>query len=122
MDKLILHRLRFYGKHGVLPEENRLGQTFLVDLELSLDLSRAGRSDDLRDSVHYAEVIELVRDVVERETYRLIERVAERIAERVLAGFPQVRELVVRLTKPNPPVRMAFDGVSVEIRRRRLDE
>ncbi|MDF2720161.1 MAG: dihydroneopterin aldolase [Paenibacillus sp.] len=72
MDKMQLSRMQFYGYHGVFPEENKLGQRFYVDLALSLDLSEAGRTDDLDKTVNYAEVYERVKTIVEGRTFRLI--------------------------------------------------
>ncbi|KHF33777.1 Dihydroneopterin aldolase [Paenibacillus sp. P1XP2] len=76
MDKMKLHRMEYYGYHGVFEEERKLGQRFYIDLELELDLREAGRNDDLSKTVNYAEVHELVKKVVETESFRLIERSA----------------------------------------------
>jgi dihydroneopterin aldolase len=119
LDKIRIERLECYGYHGVFPEENRLGQRFIVDVELGLDLAPAGTSDDLALSVDYADVCRLVRDVVEHHRYRLIETVAETIASRILDTYTRVKETTVRVWKPHPPVPIRFGGVSVEIHRRR---
>lgn len=119
LDKLTLHGMRFYGYHGVYSEENRLGQWFVVDLSLYLPLDEAGRRDDLTRSVNYAEVGELVRRIVEGEPCRLIEALAERIAREVLGTYTVINEVTVRVTKPHPPVALQFDGVTVELHRKR---
>ena len=119
MDKIILERMEFYGYHGVLPEENRLGQLFFVDLELSLDLSAAGRSDSLADTVDYAEVHRLVKGIVEGKRFKLIEALAEHIASEILQTYTKIIETTVRITKPHPPFPMHSRGVRVEIARRR---
>jgi 7,8-dihydroneopterin aldolase/epimerase/oxygenase len=119
MDKMSLHRMEFYAYHGVFEEENRLGQKFLVDIELHLDLAAAGRKDDLSLTVNYAELYEHIRLIVENDTFKLIESVAEAIASRVLQLYTMIEQLTVRVTKPNPPFRANFDGVTVEIHRRR---
>jgi len=119
MDRLILRRMEFYGYHGVFPEENRLGQKFLVDLELTLDLSRAGWSDDVKDTVNYADVCALVKEIVEGPPVKLIETLAEKIASKVLDTYTIVYEAAVAVTKPHPPLDIAFGGVTVEVRRRR---
>lgn len=118
LDKLYFNRMAFYGYHGVFASEAELGQRFYVDLELSLDLSRAGDSDDLRDTVNYAEIFEQVQAIVEGERYQLIEKLTQRIAEHLLAFFP-LTEVKVRVTKPNPPINGHFDSVAVEMVRTR---
>ncbi|NPV74198.1 MAG: dihydroneopterin aldolase [Pelotomaculum sp.] len=116
MDKLIIEGMEFYGYHGVLPEERALGQRFVVDVELYLDLRPAGESDSLEHTVNYAGVFELVRSIVCGRPYRLIESVAEAIASAVLDRF-QVAEAVVRVKKPFAPVPGRFSWMAVEIRR-----
>ncbi|SDK67986.1 dihydroneopterin aldolase [Natronincola ferrireducens] len=118
MDKIILKNLGFYGYHGVLPEENRLGQKFFVDIELYVDLQAAGESDDVKDTVNYADVYNITKDIVENERFQLIEALAERIAATVLKDFPVVREILVTIRKPEAPVNGIYDYFGVEIRRR----
>lgn len=116
MDKIRLDQMTFYGTHGVLSEENRLGQRFCVDLELRLDLKKATQTDDLHDSVNYAEVYEMVKEEIEQTQVNLIETLAENIAQRILSTFP-VFEIWVRVVKPNPPIRGFQGAVSVELTR-----
>jgi dihydroneopterin aldolase len=118
MDKIILQGMEFYGYHGVLSEERSLGQRFIVDLELELDLRPAGKSDDLELTINYAKVFELVESVVRGNPRRLIESVAEDIASAVLEQFP-VAAATVRLKKPQAPVPGHFASMAVEIRRAR---
>ncbi|MEO3948088.1 2-amino-4-hydroxy-6-hydroxymethyldihydropteridine diphosphokinase [Gorillibacterium sp. CAU 1737] len=119
MDKMTLTRMQFYGYHGVFPEENKLGQHFYVDLELTLPLSRAGFGDDLNETINYAELYGRVRTIVVDRTFRLIEALAEHIAQDLLAAYPVLQEVLVRVTKPNPPFEITFAGVSIELRRSR---
>lgn len=119
IDKMRLTRMQFYGYHGVFPEENKLGQRFYVDLELSLDLSKAGQTDDLEQTVNYAEVYERVKRIVEGKTFRLIEALAENVASDVLHQYTNVNDVTVRVVKPHPPFDIQFDGVTVEINRKR---
>jgi len=121
MDTMKLERIQLYGKHGVFPEENKLGQRFYVSLELKLDLSKAGETDDLQHSVNYAEVYGLVKSVVEGETFKLIEALAETIASRLLDAYAKIHEVTVRVVKPHPPFDIVFDGVTIELTRRRGD-
>lgn len=119
MDRMQLRRMVFYGYHGVFPEENRLGQQFIVDLDLRLDLSRAAASDDVADTVNYAEIHALVKRIVEGEPVKLIEKLADLIATHVLGTYTIIHEVGVSVTKPNPPFDIQFDGVTVTLRRSR---
>jgi dihydroneopterin aldolase len=119
MDKMIIRGMRFFGYHGVLPEENRLGQRFIVDVELMLDLEAAAVSDDLARTVNYADLHERVKRIVEGPPCRLIEALAGRIATDLLATYTNINEALVRVTKPHPPFDIDFDGVTVELRRKR---
>ena len=119
MDKISLNRMTFYGYHGVIPEERTLGQRFIVDVDLLLDLKLAGRSDDLDKTVNYAEVYEQVRSIAEGEPYKLIEALGERIAQSLLDAYPRIAQITVRVTKPQPPFAGDYEGVSVELTRSR---
>lgn len=118
MDKIKLKNLGFYGYHGVLPEENSLGQKFFVDIDMYVDLKSAGASDDVADTVNYAEVYNIVKDIVENRRFKLIEALAENIADHIIKEFPVVKEIVINIRKPEAPVRGIYDYFGVEIRRR----
>ncbi|SEU31260.1 dihydroneopterin aldolase [Paenibacillus sp. NFR01] len=119
MDKMKLHRMEYYGYHGVFEEERKLGQRFYVDLELELDLQEAGQNDDLERTVNYAEVHYLVKKIVETESFKLIEALGECIASRVLDTYTIINAVTVKVTKPHPPFDIHFQGVTVELRRTR---
>ncbi|MCU6710779.1 dihydroneopterin aldolase [Paenibacillus sp. J5C_2022] len=119
MDKMKVKGMRFYGYHGVYPEENKLGQQYAVDLELHLDLEQAAATDDLQYTVNYAELHALVKEIVEGPPVQLIETLAGNIASRVLEAYTMINEAMVAVTKPHPPFDIHFEGVSVELRRKR---
>lgn len=119
MDKIYVNSMEFYGYHGVFPEENRLGQRFKVDLIVSLDLKRAGETDELKHSVNYGELFQVCKEIVEGKPYKLVEAVAEKIAGNVLAGFPLICEIMVKVVKPDPPIPGHYKSVAVEITRSR---
>ncbi|MDQ0202150.1 dihydroneopterin aldolase [Neobacillus ginsengisoli] len=119
MDKIYVNRMEFYGYHGVFPEENRLGQRFSVDLTVSLDLKKAGDTDELLYSVNYGELFQLCKEIVEGKPKRLVEAVAEKIAGSVLQEFPAVKEVTVMVIKPDPPIPGHYKSVAVEITRSR---
>lgn len=119
MDRMLVKRMVFFGYHGVYPEENKLGQKYYVDLDLGLDLSRAAKSDDVADTVNYAEIHALVKQIVEGPPVKLIETLTENIASAVLGTYTSIIKATVSVTKPNPPFDITFDGVTVEFRRQR---
>ncbi|MCM2535560.1 dihydroneopterin aldolase [Neobacillus pocheonensis] len=119
MDKIYVNRMEFYGYHGVFPEENRLGQRFSVDLMVSLDLKKAGETDELVYSVNYGELFQLCKEIVEGKPKRLVEAVAEKIAGSVLQEFPAIDEVTVKVIKPDPPIPGHYKSVAVEITRSR---
>ena len=119
-DRIILEGMVFHGRHGVLPAERELGQPFVVDVELGLDLRPAGLSDDLAKTVDYGEVHRLAKQVVEGAPADLTETIAERIANATLEEHPLVDVVRVKVKKPN--VRLGdtvLAGSAVQIVRRR---
>jgi dihydroneopterin aldolase len=119
-DRIILSGMQFIGYHGTRPEENRLGQRFVVDVAVELDLRAAGASDDLNQTVDYSQIHDRAREIVCGRPFNLTEAVAERIAQAVLDDHPQIRAVAVRVTKPG--VRLGetiLAGSVVEIVRRR---
>lgn len=119
MDKIKLSGLSFYGYHGLFPEENRLGQRFKVDLELFVPLQKAGETDDMKDSIDYGMVHDMVKNIVEGEPKNLIEAVAETIAAELLEKFPKINACEVEVIKPHPPIDGHYDAVAVRIKRER---
>jgi len=119
VDKIYVKGMEFYGYHGVFPEETILGQRFIVDLTVSVDLKKAGKTDNLNYSVNYGELYQLCKEVAEGEPKKLVEAVAETIASRVLERFQPVSEVIVKVIKPDPPIPGHYDSVAVEITRGR---
>lgn len=119
MDKIFVNKMEFYGYHGVLPEENRLGQRFVIDLSVSVDLQKAGQTDQLEYSVNYGELYRVCKEIVEGNPVKLIETLAERISGKVLKEFTLVSEITVKVIKPDPPIPGHYQSVAIEITRRR---
>ena len=116
-DRIILEGMEFYGFHGANPEERALGQSYVVDLAVELDLRRPGGSDRLEDTVSYSLLYRTVKLVMEGESKNLLEATAQTIADLVLAEFP-VKAVRVRVKKPRPPIRgSVIDNAAVEIYR-----
>lgn len=118
MDRVALRGLRARGYHGVFPREREEGQAFLVDLVLGLDTRPAAASDDLTRTVHYGVVAEEVVAVVQGEPLNLVETLAERIAQTCLK-HERVEEVEVTVHKPDAPITVPFDDVTVTITRSR---
>ncbi|MTV24962.1 dihydroneopterin aldolase [Nitriliruptoraceae bacterium ZYF776] len=118
MDRITIRDLEVFAHHGALPHERELGQRFVLDLVLELDLAPAGRSDDLTATVHYGELAGDVAALVAADPVDLIETVAERVAERCLAD-PRVQATEVTVRKPAAPLPVLAREVAVTIRRQR---
>ena len=113
-DRITLTGLRVRGRHGVLPDERRDGQDFVVDAVLHLDLRPAGAHDDLARTVHYGELAEALAAVVAGEPVDLLETLAGRLAEVCLSAGP-VDCVEVTVHKPQAPVAVPFTDVSVTV-------
>ena len=114
-DKIQLEGMVFYGFHGVDPAERALGQRFVVDLEVHRDLSGAGLSDDLQDTINYSRMYRIAKEVLEGPSRKLLESLAETIAMRILESL-DVDSVGVRVQKPEVPMKgsiLAHAGVEV---------
>ncbi|MGI6006086.1 MAG: 2-amino-4-hydroxy-6-hydroxymethyldihydropteridine diphosphokinase [Ruminococcus sp.] len=118
MDKIYIKNLELFAKHGVFPEENVLGQKFMVSAVLYTDIREAGKSDDLTKSIHYGEVSHQIKDYVESHTFQLLERIVEGLAEELLLTVPRLCGIKLEIKKPWAPVGLPLETVSVEIERR----
>jgi dihydroneopterin aldolase len=117
-DKIIISGISFYGHHGVSEEEQILGQRFLVDVELTVDLRPAGVSDDLTQTVDYADVVKRVAAIGRTRRFRLLEALAEATATDLLE-LKNVQEVRIRVVKCAPPLPDVVGSAAVEIVRRR---
>ncbi|NTW05155.1 MAG: dihydroneopterin aldolase [Peptococcaceae bacterium] len=120
MDKIVMKGMKFFGYHGVLAWEKELGQIFEVDLEVELDLEAAGRKDDLKYTVSYAELFAMVEEVFTGYSFDLIEAVAHTIASRIINKYLQIERIKVAIKKPSAPITGIFDYMGVEITREKL--
>lgn len=120
-DTLTLYRLRFFGHHGVLPNETERGQEFEVTVRLELPLRPAGATDKLDRTVDYRQVHSLVRGVMEGPRRKLVETLAETLAAELLRAFPLVQMVDVEVVKIRPPVDFACGGLGARIRRARAN-
>lgn len=118
-DRIELRGLEVHAHHGVYAHEQVDGQVFVVDLVVSVDLSQAGTSDDLADTVDYGLLTAAVYDVVTSERWNLIERVAARVSEVVLAADERIESVTVTVHKPQAPIPHQFEDVAVTVERAR---
>ncbi len=118
-DRIEVRGLELLVFCGVLSEEQARRQPFLFDLDIELDMTDAGRSDDLDHTVDYGALCGRLAEVLHDERFTLIERMATRIAELTLAEFPRVESITVVARKLRPPVPQHVDTTGVRIRRSR---
>ena len=118
MSRIELRGIRGHGRHGVLPDERRDGQEFLVDVTLEVDTAEAAAADDLTRTVDYGAVAVLVHGFITGEPFLLIETLADRIARAVVA-LDRVEAAMVSVHKPHAPIAVPFDDVVVTVRRER---
>lgn len=118
-DKIILKGLEIMGRHGCSEEERSQEQLFIVDTELYLDLARASKTDDLGDSIDYAQVLTDIKKIVGGTSRNLIETVAQDICDFLMRKYLLLDGVKIILRKPEPPVAEKFAGAAVEIERTR---
>ncbi len=112
--KILLENLKIYAIHGVLPEEKIIGTHFIVNAEIHADLEKATESDDLDDTINYAEINTIIHEEMKIHS-QLLEHVIGRIFKKLESAFPQITFMKIKLTKTNPPMKGEMDGVSIEI-------
>ena len=119
MDRVFVSNLCLHGRHGVFPEEAKLGQKFYLDIVCDFDSEACIRDDDYRKAVNYAVLCEIAASVSAGGPFKLIETLADHVAKAVLESFAQVTSVTVRVRKPSAPIPFALDHVGVEITRAR---
>ena len=119
MDKIYINDLKVFAYHGVNPEEKEDGQNFYIDLEISLDISKACKTDDLNDTVSYAKIIKTVIRVMTAEKYDLLEHTAQVVVDAIFAEYEKVEKIKIKLKKPEAPIKADFGYVAVELERTR---
>lgn len=112
--RIFLKNVRFHAFHGVLEQEQTVGNDYLVNLTVDYDFSVAMRTDELTGTVSYADLFELLKEEMATPS-RLLEHVAGRIGKRILAEYPLVGKIQLRITKVNPPMGADCDGAGVEV-------
>ncbi|MCR5797364.1 MAG: 2-amino-4-hydroxy-6-hydroxymethyldihydropteridine diphosphokinase [Eubacterium sp.] len=117
MDKIQIKDIECFSNHGVLKEENVLGQKFLVTADLYVNTRKAGTSDSLEDSVDYAEVAHYINEIMGQRTCKLIESVAEIIATKILIRYKSLLGIKITIKKPWAPIMLPLETVSLSVER-----
>jgi dihydroneopterin aldolase len=118
-DAIFITGLLIHAHHGVMPHEEKVGQRFVLDLELATDLAPAAISDKVVDTVSYASIVDAVTRAFTARSYRLVEAAAGAVADEVLSTFPRIASARVTVHKPHAPIAAIFNDVGVSILRQR---
>ena len=121
-DMIFIRGVVIHARHGVMEHETAVGQRFVIDLELSADLSESSRTDRLADTVSYSNVVATATAAFKDANYKLLERAAGAVADAILAAFPRVGAIKVTVHKPHAPIAAIFDDVGVVLTRSRQDQ
>lgn len=114
MSKIFLDEVKIYAYHGVLPEENTIGTYYILNVEIHTDLWKAADSDDLKDTISYADINDIIHDEMKIKS-KLLEHVAGRIISKVHEKFPQIDYIKLKITKTAPPMKGEMKGASIEL-------
>lgn len=117
MGKVIIEKLDCFGRHGVLKEENTLGQRFFISCEMETDFEPASSTDDINNSVNYAEVAKFITAYVRENIFKLIETLADRLACELLINF-KIKGIKIKIEKPSAPVGLPLKTVAVELKKK----
>jgi 7,8-dihydroneopterin aldolase/epimerase/oxygenase len=118
-DTIFVSGLLIHAHHGVMAHESKVGQRFVIDLELTIDLAVASRSDKLADTVDYGSIVDTATEVFTERSYRLIEAAGGAVANAILAKFAKVAAIRVTVRKPHAPIAAIFGDAGVTITRHR---
>lgn len=116
-DEIHIENLEIFANHGVFPEETKLGQKFLVSITMYTNTRKAGKTDDLKNSIDYGSVAVLATSYMKENTSKLIEAAAENLAEKLLLTYSLIEGVTIEVKKPWAPVRLPLENVSVKITR-----
>ncbi|KXH85700.1 dihydroneopterin aldolase [Chryseobacterium kwangjuense] len=116
MSKIFLEEVKIYAYHGVLPEENIIGTYYILNVELHTDLWKAAETDDLNDTISYADINAIIHKEMSVKS-KLLEHVAGRMITGIHNAFPQISYIKLKITKTSPPMQGEMKGASIELER-----
>lgn len=111
---IYLKDIRCYAYHGVAPQENLIGNEYTINLKLKVDISQAAMSDEVKDTVNYADVYEVIKTEMAIPS-KLLEHVCGRIVQKLFEVFPTIEEVGIFLSKRNPPMGADIDVAGIEL-------
>ena len=112
---LFIDGLEVFANHGLFEEENKLGQKFIFDIECELNYKKAMFSDEMTDSISYADIAEVVVKTATTNTFNLLERLAGEILKNIFTEFPQIENINLKINKPGAPIKYHFEKCGVEV-------
>ena len=112
---LFIDNLEVFANHGLFEEENKLGQKFIFDIECELNYKNAMFSDEMMDSISYADIAEVVVKTATTNTFNLLERLAGEILKNIFTEFPQIENINLKINKPGAPIKYHFEKCGVEV-------
>ena len=118
-DTIFITGVVIHARHGVMEHETEVGQRFVIDLELSVNLSEASHTDHLSDTVSYSNVVATASAAFKDANYKLLERAAGAVADAILVAFPRINAVEVTVHKPHAPIAAIFEDVGVVLMRTR---
>ena len=113
---LFIDNLEVFANHGLFEEENKLGQKFIFDIECELNYKKAMFSDEMTDSISYADIAEVVVKTATTNTFNLLERLAGEILKNIFTEFPQIENINLKINKPGAPIKFHFEKCGVEVK------
>ena len=118
-DVIFIRGILIHARHGLLEHESEVGQRFVIDLELTADLTESSRTDRLKDTVNYGSVVDIAMKAFADRNYYLLERAAGAVGDAILDTFPRVSAVKVTVHKPHAPIAAIFEDVGVTLTRTR---
>ena len=112
---LFIDNLEVFANHGLFEEENKLGQKFIFDIECELNYKKAMFSDEMTDSISYADIAEVVVETATTNTFNLLERLAGEILKKIFTEFSQIKNIKLKINKPGAPIKYHFERCGVEV-------
>ena len=112
---LFIDNLEVFANHGLFEEENKLGQKFIFDIECELNYKKAMISDEMTDSISYADIAEVVVETATTNTFNLLERLAGEILKNIFTEFSQIKNIKLKINKPGAPIKYHFERCGVEV-------
>ena len=113
---LFIDNLEVFANHGLFEEENKLGQKFIFDIECELNYKKAMISDEMTDSISYADIAEVVVKTATTNTFNLLERLAGEILKNIFTEFSQIENINLKINKPGAPIKYHFEKCGVEVK------